>query len=165
MTSGPENPYGQTPDQPQEPAAGQPYGQEHGQPYGQQPYGQPYSQPYGQPGYPQPAYSPPTDGMALGAMITGIAALVVGLALCGLGLPASPVALVLGRISMKRIDRSQGQLGGRGFATTGFVLGIIGTVLLVLGIALLVVFLVAGTRGAFDDTSTFNSAARVLLAP
>src|SRR4051794_37799906 len=122
MTTGPENPYGE-PD-PGMPPTHQPYGappppSPYGQqpypsqqPYGQQPYapqqyppqqpgyGQAYPQPYGQP-YPYPV-APPTDGLALGAMITGIAALVLSCAY-GLGLLAAPVALVLGRVSMKRI--------------------------------------------------------------
>ena len=55
----------------------------------------------------------------------------------GIGLLGSPVALFMGRSSMKRIDASQGRLGGRGMAQAGFVLGIVGTVLLVLVLALL----------------------------
>ena len=48
---------------------------------------------------------------------------------------------------MNRIDASQGQLGGRGMAQAGMILGIIGTVLLVLAIvAAVVVFgLLAGS--------------------
>ena len=182
MTTGPENPsgepdpgtppthqpYGAPPPDPYsqpygQPPAGQQYGQQpYGQqPYGQQPAGQPYGQqPYGQYGqqqYPQqPQYgypvAPPTDGMALGAMITGIAALVMSCAY-GVGLLASPVALVLGKISMNRIDRSEGRLGGRGMAVAGFVLGIIGTVLLVLAIVVLVIVIIAAVNGEFDDTT------------
>jgi hypothetical protein len=173
MTTGPEDPSGEPdpgtppthqpygappPDPYQQPYGQQPYGQQPaGQPYGQQPYGQqPYGQ-YGQQQYPQqPQYgypvAPPTDGMALGAMITGIAALVMSCAY-GVGLLASPVALVLGKISMNRIDRSEGRLGGRGMAVAGFVLGIIGTVLLVLAIVVLVIVIIAGVNGAFDDST------------
>ena len=73
----------------------------------------------------------------------------------GVGLLASPVALVLGRVSMKRIDRSEGQLGGRGYAVTGFVLGIIGTVLLVLTIAAVIALIV---YAANDDSSSLAPA-------
>jgi hypothetical protein len=165
MTTGPENPYGEQ--DPGTPPTHQPYGQQPPPPnpyQQQQPYQQPYQQaPYGQQPYPpqQPyGYAPhgypvstPTDGLALGAMITGIAALVMACAY-GVGLLASPVALVLGRVSMKRIDRSEGQLGGRGYAVAGFVLGIIGTVLLVLAIAAVIALIVFA---AGDDSSTLGS--------
>jgi hypothetical protein len=143
---------GQPPNQPgsweqaQQPQYDQPvYG---GQPtYGQPVYWQPqYGQPqYGQPTYPPPGYGypavVPTDGQATASMIVGIVSLV--LASCyGFGLLGAPVALFLGRASMKRIDASAGQLGGRGMAQAGFVLGIIGTVLLGLAIAVVIVFLV-----------------------
>ncbi len=158
----PQDPYqqppGQSPGYGQDPAQGQPpppgYGQDPAQgqygqqPYGQQPYGQ---QPYGQQQYGQPAYggypaSAPTDGRALAAMITGIVSLVLACGY-GVGLLASPVAWYLGKSSMNRIDASQGQLGGRGMAQAGMVLGIIGTVLLVLALVALVVILglVAGS--------------------
>ena len=111
-------------------------------------------QPYQQPGYGQPVpyvTAPPTDGLALGSMITGIVALVLSCAY-GVGLLASPVALVLGKVSMNRIARSQGQLGGRGLAVTGFVLGIVGTVLLVIAIAIVVVVIIV----AVNDPDAFN---------
>jgi hypothetical protein len=71
-------------------------------------------------------------------MITGIVSLVLACGY-GVGLLASPVAWYLGKSSMNRIDASQGQLGGRGMAQAGMILGIIGTALLVLGIILAVV--------------------------
>lgn len=179
MTTGPENPYGeQNPapspsDSPPPPPAPSPYGEPSPyQPQPQPPYGNPYQQqpyqqqPYQQPGYGQPAYpyatpTPPTDGLALGSMITGIAALVLSCAY-GLGLLASPVALVLGKVSLNRIKRSQGQLGGRGLALTGFILGIIGTVLLVLAIAALVVIIIV----AINDPNAFDEAgAAVRMRP
>lgn len=46
--------------------------------------------------------------------------------LCG------PVAWALGRSAAREVDASGGQLGGRGIATAGKILGMIGTVLLVL---------------------------------
>jgi hypothetical protein len=91
------------------------------------------------PGYYGYAPAAPTDGQAIASMIIGIVALVGA---CGYGvtLLISPVALFLGRSSMKRIDASQGRIGGRGFAQAGFILGIIGTVLLVLTIIAVGVF-------------------------
>ena len=167
MTTGPDNPYGGQQDNPygspQQPPTPPPYGapqqpyqqpaqQPYGQPY-QQAYGQPYQQPYQQPyGYQPPGTNPPNDGLAIGAMVTGIVSLVLA-CLYGIGLLGAPAALIMGRISMKRIDRSQGTLGGRGFAQAGFILGIIGTVLLVLAIALLVVVIVV----AVNDPNAFDS--------
>jgi len=168
MTTGSENPYGEQDSG--TPPTHQPYGappppappyetpppygapqQGYQQPYPQQGYGQ---QGYGQQGYGQPPYyaaRPPTDGLALGSMITGIAAILLSCAY-GFGLLASPVALVLGKVSLNRIKRSQGQLGGHGFALTGFILGIIGTVLLVLAIIALVIVIVV----AINDPHAFD---------
>jgi len=163
------NPYGA-------PAGGEnPYGEPSGAPsgYGEPPYGAPsYQQPsYQQPsGYPPPPqqWGPPqqpgypygsgfapqqNDGLALAAMIIGIISLVLTCGY-GIGLLGSPVALVMGRVSMKRIDRSGGRLAGRGMAQTGFVLGIIGTVLLVLALIALVVVIVVAVNGGFDSNNT-----------
>ena len=169
MTTGPQNPYGEqepgTPPTPNPygtpPPPAPPYGTTP-PPYGTPPYGSPspYGAPQqGQPAYGQPAYpyasAPPTDGLALGSMITGIAALVLSCAY-GFGLLASPVALILGKVSLNRIKRSQGQLGGHGFALTGFILGIIGTVLLVLAIIAVVVIIVIAINNpdAFSDSGS-----------
>jgi hypothetical protein len=70
---------------------------------------------------------PHTDGGAIAALVCGL----VGL-LCFI--PAV-VAIVLGASARGRIDRSNGQLTGRGMATAGMVLGIV-------WIALSVVFIV-----------------------
>lgn len=159
-------PTSDPPPAPQDPGA-------YGQPaYGQPPYGQPaYGQPaYGQPAYGQPAYgqapygspygaglytpAPPNESLSVASMVVGIVSFVLACGY-GIGLLGSPVALVLGRISMKRIDRSQGTLGGRGFALTGFILGIIGTILLVLAIAAVVVIIIVAANGGFDDTSSY----------
>jgi len=138
MTTGPDNPYGEPP--PYQPPATPPmYPQHPGYP------------PSGGPGYLPPGYvtAPPNEGMAIASMVVGIASLVL---ICGygIGLLGSPVAMVLGRVSMKRIDASGGQLGGRGMAQAGFILGIIGTVLLVLAIAVVVVLVIVAANGGFD---------------
>lgn len=96
-----------------------------------------YAQPYG--GYAPP---PPSDGAGIAAFIIGIVGLAFACAY-GFGLILSPVALFIGRSSMKRIDASQGQLGGRGFAQAGFIMGIVGTVLLVLLVVAVAVFMTA----------------------
>lgn len=159
----PPNPYGgpppygqpQPPQQPQQPPYNpyqQPYQQ---QPYQQQPYQQ---QPYPPSGYP-PGYAPyqtapPNDGLGLAAMIIGIVSLLMACAY-GLGLLGAPAALIMGRISMKRIDRSDGQLGGRGMAKAGFILGIIGSVFLALAIIALVVIIAVAIAGGFESQSDY----------
>ena len=156
MTTGPDQPpYGEQ--QPPSPGPTPPppptYGQPYQQPYPQQPYQQPDpQQPYGggqlPAGYGTVA---PNEGMAVASMVIGIVSLVLACGY-GIGLLGSPAAMIMGRVSMKRIDRSNGQIGGRGMAQTGFILGIIGTVLLVLGLILVVVLVVIYANGGFDDT-------------
>lgn len=96
-----------------------------------------YAQPY-------VAYTPqpPTDGAGIAAFVIGIVGLTFACAY-GFGLILSPAALFIGRSSMKRIDASQGTVGGRGFAQAGFIMGIVGTVLLVLLVVAVAVFLTA----------------------
>jgi hypothetical protein len=122
---------------------------------------------WGQPGYgppaqwapypPYPPYpvQPPSDGQAVAALVVGIVG-VVGACGYGLGTLISPVALFLGRASMKRIDASGGRLGGRGMAQAGFILGIIGTVLLALVLVLIAVIIGIGLSGGFDDPGPSN---------
>ena len=88
--------------------------------------------PQGQYGYVRPDHPRATTALVLG---------IVGIVLCSI---ASPFAWRIGKGAMDDIDRSQGTLGGRGQAQAGYVLGIIGTVLLVLGLLFFVVVLVFG---------------------
>lgn len=95
----------------------------------QQPgYGQPQ---YQQPGYGQPQYggaAPRTDGLAIGAMVCGI----VGLLLCWcFGGILSIVAVVLGFLSRKKIQESNGQLQGEGMAMAGLITGGIGVFIMI----------------------------------
>jgi hypothetical protein len=121
----PYDPYG--PQHPQQQPYGQPPSGEYSQ-YGQ--YGQP---PYGQPAYGQSPYGQPPMGYApdhpkaTTALVLGI----LGLVVCGV---IAPFAWRIGRRTLDEIDGSHGQLGGRGTAQAGYVLGIIGTVVLLLGL-------------------------------
>ena len=154
MQDTPGTPGPHDPDRPSSGPGQPPHGQP---PYWQVPAGQP---PFG--GYPPPTgygysppgygYSPPQDHPnASTAMVLGIIAVVGGVS-CGLPLFAAPFAWWLGAKAKREIDAAGGQWGGRGNAQAGFVLGIIGTVLLVLGIAAIVVFVILGVSGAFDET-------------
>jgi hypothetical protein len=121
----PYDPYG--PQHPQQ----QPYGQPPSGQYGQ--YGQHGQPPHGQPAYGQPPYGQPPTGYApdhpkaTTALVLGI----LGLVVCGV---IAPFAWRIGRRTLDEIDGSHGQLGGRGTAQAGYVLGIIGTVVLLLGL-------------------------------
>lgn len=100
-------------------------------PPGVNPYGAPPMPGAPYPGYPGASFgAPPAHRQAMTAMILGI----VGL-LCFS--PAAPFAIWLGHKAMREIDASGGQLAGRGQAQAGFIMGIIGTVLLVLMLFLL----------------------------
>ena len=132
------------------PQAGPPYGApQDGSPYGAPQNGSQYgAQPYGAPQYGAPQYGAPQYGgdpygapmqkdhdRATLIMVLGILSIVC----CGLftGIPA----IIMGRQATQQIDASGGALGGRGKVQAGFICGIIGTVLSVLGI---VVRLTAG---------------------
>ncbi len=79
----------------------------------------------------QPPYGmPPQDHpKAQTAMILGI----LGIVCCSiLAIPA----YIIGNNAVQEIDRSGGQLGGRGMANAGKIMGIIGIVLMIAGIVL-----------------------------
>jgi uncharacterized membrane protein YjgN (DUF898 family) len=79
----------------------------------------------------------PDHPKATTSLVLGI----LGVVLCQV---LSPFAWVTGKRTLAEIDASQGRLGGRGQAQTGYVLGIVGTVLLGLGLAFLVIYGVIG---------------------
>jgi hypothetical protein len=106
----------------------QPYGQPG---YGQQPYGQ---APGGYQNQPPMGY-PPDHPKATTVLVLGI----LGLVVCGI---IAPFAWVLGRQTLAEIDSSRGTVGGRGATNAGYIMGIIGTV--ILGLAVLLVVFVIG---------------------
>jgi hypothetical protein len=84
---------------------------------------------------------PPNDSQATLSLVLGI----IGVLCCAI---LGPVALFIGNSSRRRIMASGGALGGYGMATAGFVLGIIGTVFLGIGVIYaIVVVITALTRG------------------
>lgn len=91
-----------------------------------------------QPPYPGAVTPPPNSGLAITALVLGVA----GLVSCGLvtGIPA----MILGRFAIREIDDSQGRLGGRGMATGGFWMGLAGTVWSLLVLAAVVATFVIG---------------------
>ena len=96
-------------------------------------------QPPGPPGQgpPYPPYqgayhAPPDHPQATTTLVLGI----LGLVVCGV---LAPFAWQMGSRVLREIDGSQGQLGGRGNANAGRIMGIIGTALLVLSLVILLV--------------------------
>lgn len=88
----------------------------------------------GPPGYP---YGPPPDQQqATTALVLGI----LGLAVCGV---LAPFAWSIGHRSMREIDASGGALGGRGKAQAGYIMGIIGSILLIISVIFGAIFLLA----------------------
>lgn len=83
---------------------------------------QPGSQPAWGGGYPT---QQTTEGMAVGALVSGILGLVCGLAGC-LGLAVGPIGVGLGIAARRKIRDSQGALKGDGLALAGIICGAIG---------------------------------------
>ena len=81
--------------------------------------------------------SPQNAPGAVAALVLGI----LGILVCPL---LGPFAWVYGRKGERAVDASGGVLGGRGLATAGKILGIVGTLLIVLLLVALL-FLVAGS--------------------
>ncbi|GAC1475960.1 MAG: hypothetical protein PVSMB3_16730 [Candidatus Dormibacteraceae bacterium] len=84
--------------------------------------------------HPPPASPPPraqaagsTEGRAIAALVAAIAGIVLGLPLGLPGMILGTLAYFLGKSAVIRIDSSHGALGGRGLATTSWVLGTIAT--------------------------------------
>ena len=88
---------------------------------------------------PNAVWIQPKESRATTAMVLGIVVIAGGM-LCLLPVVCGPVALVMRLKSLNAI-KAQPDLGGHGEATTGFVLGIIATILLVLSI-LFIVFMI-----------------------
>ncbi|MFC4123633.1 DUF4190 domain-containing protein [Nocardia rhizosphaerae] len=92
------------------------------------------------PGY--PGYLPPKDHPQTNTvLILGI----LGLAFCGV---CAPFAWLKGRSVLAEIDAAQGLIGGRSSVYAGYVLGIVGTVVLgaslLIGVGGLVLLMIAG---------------------
>lgn len=74
-------------------------------------------------------------------MILGIVGL-AGTFVCLIPIVLSPFAWYLGAKARREIDAAPNQWDGRGEAQAGFVTGIIGTALLILGVAIVAIIIV-----------------------
>ena len=162
--------------------SGQQPGQPHEQPgWGQTPGAVPPYPPAGPPAYPTQGanpyaagYTPPPPGWtpqpqpgagpfptyvvpdlpkATTSLVLGIIAVAGGF-MCFLPVLVAPVAWILGAQARKQIRSAPQQWGGDGRATAGMVLGIIGTVLLVLGLIAVALFLILAVAGSSSVNGT-----------
>lgn len=112
----------------------------------QDPYGQPQQPPRQPPGYQQPGNPPPgfpaqgfgtsplpKHPQAQTALILGIVALAGG-ATCLLPILASPFAWYYGVKAKREMEAEPGRWSGQSDAQAGFVMGMIGTAGIVLGV-------------------------------
>lgn len=119
--------------------------------YGQ--YPPPGQYPPGQYGY-QPVYQAPRHPQATLAMVLGI----VGLTgvMCYITFFVAPFAWWIGAKAVKEIDADPSRPSGRGEAMAGKIMGIIGTVMLIIGVLLVAGFITllvtsSEFRDGFDD--------------
>jgi hypothetical protein len=75
---------------------------------------------------------------------------ILGILICGI---VAPFAWVVGRRTVREIDASDGRLGGRGSAQAGYVLGVIGTVLLGIGLLLALLLIVLAVAGGIASST------------
>ncbi|MFI5714640.1 DUF4190 domain-containing protein [Nocardia sp. NPDC051750] len=87
---------------------------------------------YGYPGYGPP---PPDHPQTTTVLILGI----IGLVFCQF---CAPFAWVMGKKALNEIDASGGAIGGRGNVQVGYVLGIIGSVVLIVGLLAAIAYVV-----------------------
>ncbi len=87
--------------------------------------------------------SAPQNGMGTAALVMGILQFVC------LGIIGSILAIIFGKIGMNRAD--QGLANNGGVAKAGFILGIIGVVISVIGF---IIVAIAAANGAFDTQVT-----------
>ncbi len=141
----PPNPYGQQPPV-------NPYGDQPPAGYGQPPVQPSYAPPPGYAGTPGYGYAPiaPKHPQATTALVLGIIGL-VGTFICLLPILLAPIAWVIGGKAVKEIDASPQTFSGRDQAQAGRIMGIIGTVLLVLGLLAIALLIGLGMSGVFDD--------------
>ncbi|MER7443338.1 DUF4190 domain-containing protein [Micromonospora avicenniae] len=139
----PANPYGG-----QQPPAVSPYAP--ADPYAAQqpPAVAPYAQPGQAPAYPGYGYppAPPTNGMAVAAMVIGITG-IMGLCGYGIGGIIGVVGAILGHIAKRQIRERGGS--GEGMATAGIIMGWISTAIAVLAtIGIIIAIVVAANQNS-----------------
>ena len=119
-----------------------PYGQN---PYGQNPYGGYGQNPYGVPGL---GGAPAPHPRATTVLVLGI----LGLVCCGV---LAPVAWVMGRSAEREVAAAPGRYSESGTLKVGKILGIVGTVwIVVCTLFVAVVFVFGGALGLAETSSS-----------
>ncbi len=98
------------------------------------------------PAFPGGQAPTPNAPGAVPALVLGI----LGILLCGL---AAPFAWWQGKSAENAIASSGGRYGGKGMATTGKILGMVGVGLMILGIIAFIVLIVLGASGDINLTN------------
>lgn len=106
------------------------------------------------PAYPPPAYAPPANSyQAAPQNGLGTAALILGiLQFFCLGLIGTVLAIIFGRMGMKKAEQGLATNGGQ--AKAGFWLGIIGLILFVVGILIWVILVATGVANGNIEVNT-----------
>lgn len=113
-----------------------------GDPLGAPPSGEPAAPaPSRGPAPPADLFAPPARANAEGA-IPSLVLGILSVVFCPL---CAPFAWYFGRRAERLVDASGGMLSGRGEATAGKILGIVMTILMILGILLLIALIVGGS--------------------
>jgi amino acid transporter len=97
----------------------------------------PHPPPPGPAGYPTAPQPPPSNGLSIGALVTGILSLPLLIA-CGLGGLVGLVAIVLGVLGVRKAAELGGL--GRGASITGIVTGALSVVLAIVFLVVLAMF-------------------------
>jgi hypothetical protein len=95
----------------------------------------------GPPQYGAPTSAPPNNGLAIAALVLGIASI---FGLCCYGFPGTllgTAAIVCGHLAKRTIIASNGAQGGAGMAKAGFIMGIVGVVIGVIAFIAIVIFI------------------------
>lgn len=113
---------------------------------------QPVQPPY--PVYPQPVPyytpTPPTNGLAIASLVTGVLSIFFG-ACYGSGIAFAIAALITGIIGMRQIKQNSGT-GGSGLALTGIITGAVGVLF---GLLWILFYIFLGV--AFSSSTLSNS--------
>jgi hypothetical protein len=102
---------------------------------------------FGNGGYPAQGPGGPTDQLATVSLVSGIVSIVMSCCCFFLALPASIAAIVCGILALGKINKSQGTIGGRGFAIAGIVCGGVGALFFILRVVLTLGAFAWGTWG------------------
>lgn len=99
---------------------------------------------------------PQTSGLAITSMVLGISSF-----LCGI---TCIPAIICGHIAHSKINKSQGQLTGAGFAIAGFVTGYLGILVMIAMLAGVTAPMVIRQRKKADQTEAISNARQIGLS-